>query len=103
FFQAEDGIRDATVTGVQTCSLPISSKARANTRFRSPELCSYSSVLFSPAAPLSLQELKSKTGHSVRGTAVFTARRCGISLRLPLAGDAAVPSVFPAACSLTPF
>src|SRR5207245_5966337 len=23
-FQAEDGIRDATVTGVQTCALPIS-------------------------------------------------------------------------------
>src|SRR5205085_4135748 len=27
FFQAEDGIRDLTVTGVQTCALPISSKA----------------------------------------------------------------------------
>src|SRR5207245_3590305 len=26
FFQAEDGIRDATVTGVQTCALPISSR-----------------------------------------------------------------------------
>src|SRR3989442_10265995 len=24
FFQAEDGIRDADVTGVQTCALPIS-------------------------------------------------------------------------------
>src|SRR5207245_6916912 len=24
FFQAEDGIRDATVSGVQTCALPIS-------------------------------------------------------------------------------
>src|SRR5256884_4094485 len=28
FFQAEDGIRDVAVTGVQTCALPISSKAR---------------------------------------------------------------------------
>src|SRR5207245_6681044 len=27
FFQAEDGIRDATVTGVQTCALPISSSS----------------------------------------------------------------------------
>src|SRR2546430_17653674 len=27
FFQAEDGIRDLTVTGVQTCALPISSDA----------------------------------------------------------------------------
>src|SRR2546430_10383582 len=26
FFQAEDGIRDLTVTGVQTCALPISDK-----------------------------------------------------------------------------
>src|SRR5437867_5438009 len=27
FFQAEDGIRDRTVTGVQTCALPISRPA----------------------------------------------------------------------------
>src|SRR2546427_2464783 len=29
FFQAEDGIRDLTVTGVQTCALPISTLGRA--------------------------------------------------------------------------
>src|SRR2546430_5750058 len=28
FFQAEDGIRDLTVTGVQTCALPISEDTR---------------------------------------------------------------------------
>src|SRR5256884_2737473 len=28
FFQAEDGIRDVAVTGVQTCALPISNPAR---------------------------------------------------------------------------
>src|SRR5260370_13835112 len=27
FFQAEDGIRDSSVTGVQTCALPICSKS----------------------------------------------------------------------------
>src|SRR5437762_9076115 len=27
FFQAEDGIRDTSVTGVQTCALPILTKA----------------------------------------------------------------------------
>src|SRR5688572_33502611 len=27
FFQAEDGIRDLTVTGVQTCALPILTRA----------------------------------------------------------------------------
>src|SRR5205085_4676984 len=31
FFQAEDGIRDLTVTGVQTCALPIS-RWRTSTR-----------------------------------------------------------------------
>src|SRR5699024_12048847 len=29
FFQAEDGIRDRNVTGVQTCALPISVRGRA--------------------------------------------------------------------------
>src|SRR5437764_10206144 len=29
FFQAEDGIRDTSVTGVQTCALPISEKMAA--------------------------------------------------------------------------
>src|SRR2546430_9238016 len=28
FFQAEDGIRDLTVTGVQTCALPISDRTK---------------------------------------------------------------------------
>src|SRR5437763_16258813 len=28
FFQAEDGIRDTSVTGVQTCALPICSRCR---------------------------------------------------------------------------
>src|SRR5256884_1454560 len=31
FFQAEDGIRDVAVTGVQTCALPISRNSRACT------------------------------------------------------------------------
>src|SRR6266481_7399086 len=30
FFQAEDGIRDGTVTGVQTCALPISGRGRGD-------------------------------------------------------------------------
>src|SRR2546430_13337408 len=33
FFQAEDGIRDLTVTGVQTCALPISRALAAEPRF----------------------------------------------------------------------
>src|SRR5256886_14360954 len=34
FFQAEDGIRDLTVTGVQACALPISSRGAARPRAR---------------------------------------------------------------------
>src|SRR6266542_6241272 len=33
FFQAEDGIRDATVTGVQTCALPICLQLERSTAF----------------------------------------------------------------------
>src|SRR2546427_6340171 len=38
FFQAEDGIRDLTVTGVQTCALPIYAAVQsARTCFDSPD------------------------------------------------------------------
>src|SRR2546430_6653165 len=37
FFQAEDGIRDLTVTGVQTCALPISSAGRPPVAARDPD------------------------------------------------------------------
>src|SRR5256886_6890205 len=33
FFQAEDGIRDLTVTGVQTCALPISQQLRIDNEY----------------------------------------------------------------------
>src|SRR5256886_12707739 len=42
FFQAEDGIRDLTVTGVQTCALPISIYVQGSLtqplEFRAPAL-----------------------------------------------------------------
>src|SRR2546429_8204102 len=42
FFQAEDGIRDVAVTGVQTCALPISGCQRGNGRIsvRTERRCS---------------------------------------------------------------
>src|SRR5688572_18267157 len=42
FFQAEDGIRDLTVTGVQTCALPIFSAGTA--RSTMPPIATVSSV-----------------------------------------------------------
>src|SRR3989454_1102365 len=40
FFQAEDGIRDYKVTGVQTCALPISSPIRRSPIWMAPTPCS---------------------------------------------------------------
>src|SRR5437867_5203970 len=38
FFQAEDGIRDRTVTGVQTCALPISDESRYEKETMTPNV-----------------------------------------------------------------
>src|SRR5207249_8176442 len=48
FFQAEDGIRDRNVTGVQTCALPISSPARLETLHR----LRYAQILPAVLSPL---------------------------------------------------
>src|SRR5699024_11982966 len=39
FFQAEDGIRDRNVTGVQTCALPISAISVSPASFRATRRC----------------------------------------------------------------
>src|SRR6476661_8324250 len=46
FFQAEDGIRDSSVTGVQTCALPISSTTKSASS--SPARCRSSAPTRSP-------------------------------------------------------
>src|SRR5256884_5990594 len=38
FFQAEDGIRDVAVTGVQTCALPISTSWKSAASYNSVHL-----------------------------------------------------------------
>src|SRR5437660_8542295 len=43
FFQAEDGIRDGHVTGVQTCALPISSRGVCSRRCSATSRCRTSS------------------------------------------------------------
>src|SRR2546430_5087117 len=71
FFQAEDGIRDLTVTGVQTCALPISPAAhrrqfpgRAHTTPETPP-----SAIASAGRDTSPGELVAPAGH-------FPERRC---------------------------
>src|SRR2546430_6524906 len=53
FFQAEDGIRDLTVTGVQTCALPISGRSSSGTAAisrRAAPVPRYSRDCWPPAA-----------------------------------------------------
>src|SRR5205809_7467325 len=49
FFQAEDGIRDVAVTGVQTCALPISIRAASSTSSR--VACGRANAMFSAIVP----------------------------------------------------
>src|SRR2546425_6593092 len=71
FFQAEDGIRDKLVTGVQTCALPISSPTNgARKRGRSPTRVntapgSYSTLTRSSTAPIDRLPGKRLSAHYV--------------------------------------
>src|SRR2546430_8409419 len=70
FFQAEDGIRDLTVTGVQTCALPISSanwRVRGGRGFRSSagfRLRARSSAAICPAARVCSAKCRSASGRA---------------------------------------
>src|SRR5207247_7209343 len=75
FFQAEDGIRDPLVTGVQTCALPISPVARRRLAILSFISAARVSVISSsnssaqwavggaaPAFPMGLRSLRNAAG-----------------------------------------
>src|SRR2546429_833720 len=51
FFQAEDGIRDVAVTGVQTCALPISNFVLVSLKSRSTSAGLETSALTATASP----------------------------------------------------
>src|SRR2546430_3342090 len=60
FFQAEDGIRDLTVTGVQTCALPISD-------YYQPWSCDSRSLLICPyGSPPTLLDLDNRRARELR-------------------------------------
>src|SRR6266850_5939479 len=62
FFQAEDGIRDYKVTGVQTCALPI---CTATCTGVSPRLEARCQVALSWTTPVSVRLKSVRTGWAV--------------------------------------
>src|SRR2546429_6678472 len=87
FFQAEDGIRDVAVTGVQTCALPISVSAapyRANgdgaeTTHRGHQLSMTSTVLIRciRLLPGCESRLKSRLRHVAQAPGEWRTRTSG--------------------------
>src|SRR2546421_4593340 len=76
FFQAEDGIRDLIVTGVQTCALPISSA--------SPSACRPNTGATNARAVPAARAPRARTG-----------ARCLLGTGSPLAHPASRPGVAP--------
>src|SRR5260370_28582807 len=62
FFQAEDGIRDSSVTGVQTCALPIYPAAVGELRLRRGVAGAGGRVPQVDAAPTGLRQLRPAAG-----------------------------------------
>src|SRR5258706_5703553 len=89
FFQAEDGIRDWSVTGVQTCALPISPPFHEVTEL----LTAWNGgdeAAFGKLVPLVYQELhrtahrymaRERSGHTLQTTARSEERRVGKECR----------------------
>src|SRR6266849_6956500 len=88
FFQAEDGIRDPLVTGVQTCALPISSAAAVSVARtdpfpfagEEPLLCGANAVI--AAAAMCLQIRPSCAVRTWKSGQVQEPLPCGSSLTL---------------------
>src|SRR2546430_10191660 len=87
FFQAEDGIRDLTVTGVQTCALPIlctgaSSTSSSSTCLRGPATCrSRSGSFFRAPRSSSSRRRRSSRRTSRRARRRSEERRVGKECR----------------------
>src|SRR5687768_18146873 len=62
FFQAEDGIRDVAVTGVQTCALPICQRRRQSGRAAAHDEDTAEAVRGRVAARVRLEARLAETG-----------------------------------------
>src|SRR5256886_4874259 len=66
FFQAEDGIRDLTVTGVQTCALPIWGRGPYSLKRRGCDAVAAAAAGFRRATPTTPRTVTSES--AARGT-----------------------------------
>src|SRR2546422_7903958 len=85
FFQAEDGIRDVAVTGVQTCALPISMEPRGLVADFDPSTRALT-VWISTQVPHMMQavlaDLFRLPQHRVRGIAPHVGGSFGIKIHV---------------------
>src|SRR5260370_28587649 len=65
FFQAEDGIRDSSVTGVQTCALPISSGIHVGAAVSIQQLIDFATDVVGRRSADQTTGLKALTRHAV--------------------------------------
>src|SRR2546427_7809085 len=98
FFQAEDGIRDLTVTGVQTCALPIFGTFSICSRGATSDRCASTMAMFRASAELRayasggpLPTLSSRHAPAVRTIVRGMLRKEGITI--PQLGRMAVVPV----------
>src|SRR2546429_6153167 len=83
FFQAEDGIRDVAVTGVQTCALPISAAERrsipnsSSPEFRHSVTPSEKAINMSPGFSRTLDRKSTRlnSSHGYISYAVFCLKK----------------------------
>src|SRR5260370_7976215 len=84
FFEGEEGIRDSSVTGVQTCALPIYEHRTAwHGRARSGRLLMISSIAASPSMPGSSMFIVTRFGPKWGSAAIARSeeRRVGKECR----------------------
>src|SRR2546429_1879381 len=74
FFQAEDGIRDVAVTGVQTCALPISC-ASSSTTWSFSALSLSGRLMVMSATPPDRKSTRLNSSHGYISYAVFCLKK----------------------------
>src|SRR5256886_13522383 len=75
FFQAEDGIRDLTVTGVQTCALPICARVPRSLPASAAMTIGSSKIPVTFARIVAPSATPSHANCDARGTLLFSRRK----------------------------